>query len=401
MRIALVAEHYPPTSGGVATSAQRIARELVKLGADVRLFCFDNSKPITSDDYVIEEVDQGVRVARIGPFFLKRSDLGDIAIPDKVKAMFRRRALAQMARIAEQEGSQIVTSFYLLQAGFLAQFLARQLALPCVAGVRGNDIGLNIFHVERFGVIQWVVSSADWIVCVNEHLKRKLLLAFPEVERKSCVIENGVQVPDVVLPKSQARSNLLRATGWGGEDLIVTFIGTLREKKGIVTLLKAVERQPPHSGVRLLVIGPEIGNVEKRLCGDLWTLLKREGRLHVTGWINRREVADWAVGADVVVMPSLDDGMANGLLEGMALGLCPVASDIFQEVIQHRQSGLVVKRGDIFDLAQSFSLLAGDKRSAEAMGARARRDVKSRRDPRSEASSYLDLIERVLAEVRD
>jgi glycosyltransferase involved in cell wall biosynthesis len=398
MRIALVAEHYPPTSGGVATSAQRVARELVKLGANVQLFCFDNSKPVTADDYVIEEVDQGVRVARIGPFFLKRSDLGNASLPEKVKAMFRRRALAQMARIVEHEKSQVVLSFYLLQAGFLAQFLARQMALPCIAGVRGNDIGLNIFHVERFGVIQWVVNSADRIVCVNEHLQRKLLLAFPEVRSKSSVIENGVHVSDVVPSKPQARSNLLRATGWSEQDLIVTFIGTLREKKGIVTLLKAVEHQPPHSAVRLLVIGPEIGNVETRLCGDLWNLLKREGRLHVTGWVNRTEVASWAAGADVVVMPSLDDGMANGLLEGMALGLCPVASDIFREVVQHGQSGVIVKRGDVLDLSQSFSLLAGDRCSAESMGARACRDVKAQRDPRNEALAYLDLLQRTVTE---
>jgi glycosyltransferase involved in cell wall biosynthesis len=398
MRIAIVAEHYPPTSGGVATSSQRVARELVKLGADVQLFCFDNSKPVTSDDYVIEELDQGVRIARIGPFFLKRSDLGDSSLPEKVKSMFRRRALSQMARIAEQEKSQVVLSFYLLQAGFLAQFLARQLGLPCIAGVRGNDIGLNIFHVERFGVIQWVVNSADWIVCVNEHLRRQLLLAFPEVGSKSSVIENGVHVSDAAPSKSQARSNLLRAAGWGDQDLVVAFIGTLREKKGIVTLLKAVEHQPPHSVVRLLVIGPEIGNVETRLCGDLWALLKREGRLHVTGWVNRTEVASWAAGADVVVMPSLDDGMANGLLEGMALGLCPVVSDIFREVVQHGQSGMVVKGGDILALSRSFSLLAGDRRSVESMGARAYRDVKAQRDPRNEALAYLDLLQRIVTE---
>ena len=35
MKIALVAEGYPPMSGGVATSARRVSQELAALGHDV------------------------------------------------------------------------------------------------------------------------------------------------------------------------------------------------------------------------------------------------------------------------------------------------------------------------------------------------------------------------------
>jgi hypothetical protein len=69
MKIAFIAEHYPPTEGGVATSAQRVARELVNLGLDVHLICFDSTRALDSEDSVIVEDDQRVKISRVSPFF--------------------------------------------------------------------------------------------------------------------------------------------------------------------------------------------------------------------------------------------------------------------------------------------------------------------------------------------
>jgi len=82
--------------------------------------------------------------------------------------------------------------FYLLNAGYLALFASRELSIPFIAGVRGNDIGRNIFHTQRFGVIQSVIHGADKIVCVNEHLKRRMLVAFPEAISKTSIIPNSI-----------------------------------------------------------------------------------------------------------------------------------------------------------------------------------------------------------------
>ncbi|MBK6877782.1 MAG: glycosyltransferase [Ignavibacteria bacterium] len=82
--------------------------------------------------------------------------------------------------------------------------------------------------------------------------------------------------------------------------------------------------------------------MEAKLCGTLWNKLKANNTIYATGHIPRMDVNDWMIGGDIVVMPSLDDGMANGLLEGMALGLCPVVSDVFSDVVQQNENGLIV-----------------------------------------------------------
>ncbi|MBK6877720.1 MAG: hypothetical protein IPG99_15025 [Ignavibacteria bacterium] len=83
MRIGFIVEHYPTTQGGVATSAQRVARELVKLGLEVILICFDSTRPLDSEEFVSEEIDNNVKVFRIGPFFLKQKSINIDSFPEK------------------------------------------------------------------------------------------------------------------------------------------------------------------------------------------------------------------------------------------------------------------------------------------------------------------------------
>lgn len=396
VRIGFISEHYPPTDGGVATSTQRVARNLHKLGADVHVLCFDHSRPLTSKDYVCHENDDGVRVSRVGPFFLKQKSQSADRIPEKLKATFRRRAFNQMLHILKDEEVDILLSFYLLNAGFLANYVARGLGVPVVAGVRGNDIGRNIFHTERFAVTQWVISGAERVVCVNEFLRKRLMLAFPEAAAKSVVIPNSVPMVSGDRPnRISARNAILEQSGWDDTPVIVAFIGALREKKGVDTLLSALDILPSASPIRLMVVGPQLGGFEKHICGELWDRLVATDRVWCTGRIPLETVPSWAIGADIVAMPSIDDGMANGLLEGMSLGLCPIVTEIFGDVVADGINGIVVQAGDYQALANAFDQLSWDPIRIKRLGEAARVSME-RRTPSDEAKAYLELFQEIL-----
>ena len=213
MKIAFISEQYPPTDGGVATSTQRVAQAMSALGVSVHVLCFDHSRPLDVDDYVLTEYDHSVRISRVGPFFLRHKHLSKDGSSEKLKAALRRRAYGQMLRIIESD-TDVILSFYVINSGFIAQYLARTLNIPHVAGVRGDDIGRNIFNVERFAVIQWVINGADWVVSVNEHLKARMLMAFPEVRSRSCVIPNSVSPYLQSVPVERARTHVGLVTGW-------------------------------------------------------------------------------------------------------------------------------------------------------------------------------------------
>ena len=394
MRIGLIAEHYPPTHGGVATSARRIARSLAAAGADVHVLCFDTTGPVSVADYVREEVDGSVRVSRVGPFFLKNRDIPQEALPEKVRAILRRRAFEQMTRLARGSGREAILSLYVLNAGFIAAMVARELGLPHLLGVRGNDVGRNLFHVDRFGIVSWTLHAADTIVCVNHFLRHRLLLAHPDLAERCNVVPNGVHVPPRI-DRERARARLLAATGWSSDSVIFGFAGVMREKKGVVSIVDAAHELDGGSLARLLVVGPDLGPIERVMLGERWDRLCRAGRIHVTGTVERDRVNSYMAGADVVLMPSIDDGMANALLEGMALGLPALASDVFSDVVDDGRTGWIATRGDAASLVATVRT-AETSPLLEAMGRKARAHVAKAHRPSDEAQAYLKLLEECL-----
>jgi glycosyltransferase involved in cell wall biosynthesis len=357
---------------------------------------FDGSRSLTDDDYLVGENDEGVEIQRIGPFFLKQPSVEAERLSEKIRAVFRRRAFDQMEQLAKNFQPTIVLSFYVVNAGFLATYVARSLGLPHVVGVRGNDIGRNIFSIDRLAAVRLVIEGSTHVVCVNEHLRRRMLLAFPEVSKRASVIMNSVEMPSG-LPPQGSRNYLSTKLDWPASDPVAVFIGTPREKKGITLLLHAVEIARNQVPLRLLIVGPGLGGVERRQCGERWERLAASKVLHATGQISRTDALRIAAEGDIVVMPSIEDGLANGLLEGMALGLCPVVSDLFADVVPDGEIGWVAVRNNAAKFAEALvkAVNALGQRSRYKAAAQAR--IAEHHVPRREAEAYIRLFTSLIA----
>ena len=182
---------------------------------------------------------------------------------------------------------------------------------------------------KRLAPVSSAVDNASAIVCVNEHLRRRLLLAFPQVATKTKVILNGTIGEQSEQSRTHIREDIARQTGWHTASPWAVFIGTPREKKGLRNLLEAMLSLPENHELKLLCIGSEPGALEVRVCGSEWNRLKESGRLFCTGQLPRTEALRLAAGGDIIVMPSVEDGLANGLLEGMARTLSSCFRYIF------------------------------------------------------------------------
>jgi glycosyltransferase involved in cell wall biosynthesis len=79
---------------------------------------------------------------------------------------------------------------------------------------------------------------------------------------------------------------------------------------------------------------------------------------------------------DMIILPSLWEGLPNVLLEAMAAGLPVVASRIngIDEVVVDGKTGILCKPGDPQSLAEALLKIFADRGLAEAMG----RDGKNR-----------------------
>lgn len=397
MKICFFPEHYPPMDGGIATSAQRIAVHLRAIGNDVTVFTFDNIRRIDVGDYCNVAHEDGIPVYRFGPFFAKNKNIdkanGEFTT-ERDKAILRRRVFMQMLERAKKMGFDVVLSLAVINAGFMAQYLSNMLGIPHVVGARGNDVGTNLFDTSRAALVAQILRSSRSIVAVNQHLKSRIEMACPDLAGKVTVVKNGVHFDEKHLPSQERRRELIARCGWRETDLIVSFAGSLREKKGVGVLLYTLRQVNAKLAgkVRLLLIGPQVKDKDVQKVSEVWDDLRRENLVYVTGQVERSEVAGWYMSADVVVMPSIEDGMSNGLLEGMEVGLCPLATQLFCDVVIDKTTGLLVETNNVDALANEMEMLTVRRDLVRQYGLAAKEHVRIHHNAMDEARRYSEVL---------
>lgn len=102
---------------------------------------------------------------------------------------------------------------------------------------------------------------------------------------------------------------------------------------------------------------------------------------------------------DVLVMPSLRDGLPNALLEGMACERAVVATDVggMPDALVDGENGILVSVGDVSGLAAGIERLLGNPELGQRCGANARRTVLERFTPARELDLTLALYDDVTA----
>src|SRR5262249_32317760 len=128
--------------------------------------------------------------------------------------------------------------------------------------------------------------------------------------------------------------------------------------------------------VRFLVIGAV--SVEKSYKSEMEELARKlnlEGSVIFTG--QREDVADILRDVDIVVHPSLSEGLSNVILEAMAAAIPVVATRVggTPELVREGVTGLLVPPGNASDLAQAIGRLLDEPALARGLGDVARQRI--------------------------
>ncbi|MCK4794534.1 MAG: glycosyltransferase family 4 protein [Desulfobacteraceae bacterium] len=147
----------------------------------------------------------------------------------------------------------------------------------------------------------------------------------------------------------------------------VIAVGRLIQKKGFEGLVRAfalVVRRKPHTMLMIAGDGPG----QKRLNG-LIEQLALEDHAELLGWqepdvtLRLIEQATMLVAPSVIADDGDRDGIPNVVLEAFASGTPVIASNLegISEVVEHRKTGLLVKPGDVRELASAIEELLNNK----------------------------------------
>ena len=262
------------------------------------------------------------------------------------------------------------------KAGILGRIAARLAGVPIVIHTPHG----HAFHdyLSRSGsaalrqVERWLACWTDQIVCLTEAERDDHVRLGIGPPQRFEVIHSGVDVDRFKNAKPDVAAKR-RDLGLPPTGPLVGCVARLVPVKGVHYLLEAVPRitaAVPRATVVYVGDGPLRPDLERRA-----SVLGVNRAVAFLGL--RRDVAEIMPLFDLVVLPSLNEGMGKAAVEAMAAGRPVVGSRIsgIQDVVTDGQTGLLVLPADPEALAVAILRCLADPELALAMGRRAQAQV--------------------------
>lgn len=203
-----------------------------------------------------------------------------------------------------------------------AGWLARWLGIPYVVKVHGSDLNVQASHASRRVQIRSTLRHAGAVVAVSRALADKAVAIGADAKRVH-VIYNGV---DSALfspgPRDAARARLQLPLA----QPLLLFVGNLKLAKGCMDLLEAfpaVADACPHARLVFVGDGPCLARI-----GDRSAQMGLAERVQCMGAAEHASLGDWFRAADLLCLPSHNEGVPNVVLEAMACGTPVVATRV-------------------------------------------------------------------------
>ena len=371
----LLSERYSPDLGGVARSATRTATALSRLGINVHVLAWTRS---------------------LQPGELQTTRPDDSAAPTLHRlGLFSNWDMSMQHSLNVLEWLHGTHAFdgtwghYVYPAGFMAVMFAEMVGLPSTVSARGNDIDRLMFPPGDFARLTWTLDRASVVNAVSQDLMRKIdvLLGRPS---NGVVVSNVVDA-DTFCPVSDGSSvaQQREELRLPKDDVILGFCGELRHKKGLPFVLQALAEGQSKRPTRLLVIGDVRPREQSTISSFLLDHPQLDDRITVTGHQDTpADVARYLRVCDIVLQPSVWDGLPNAVLEAMACERIVICSDAggIPEAITHGETGFVIPKAQLHRLSEGIDeVLTMPSVDREAICRRARQSILNHFHPRVEA----------------
>lgn len=391
MKIALLSEKYTPDIGGLAISSGRLARLLASAGHDVRVFA-PTLNLLPSEKRTLPPGE--VRVTRFGAY--KRVDDTLVDWFELLVDEYRR------------EPFDILHAYFLPQAGFVAAYAGKYLNVPSVVSIRGNDIERAAFDPAKFSHVMYALQSASAVTTNASELARK---AKAFVDREIVLIPNGIDTEHFKpMERNEGLAGILLNTkGHEGKknpstllrareerSFVIGFVGELREKKGLRTLLSGYAQVTKYRPASLLIVGDVRAGDDKKAF-DEFRVTNPQLPIIVTGAIPHQDMPAYYSLMDVFVHPSLRDGMPNALLEAMACGKGVIATPVggTVDVLEDGINGWTIPVSDADALGTKIQAVLEDDAARERVGKSAREKIQNEFTLEKELEGNLAVYENI------
>lgn len=350
---------YPPLGGGAANATAYILAEYAKL-PDLEVDLVTSS---VDSEFHLEQIGANIRVHKL-PIGKNSANLHFQSQVDLLIYMWKAWWFSR--KLIQKEKYNLSHSFFTVPCGLISLVHYWLYDLPYVVSLRGSDVP---GYSDRFGfVYQWlsplfgyIWQKAAAVVSNSEGLRELALKTRPQ--QAIDIIYNGIDVVEF-RPETSRRP----------VDKFILTPGASRvtARKGLNYLIEAVAQlapQYPQLQLRIMGDGNERENLEA-----LVKQLKLEKSVEFLGRVPHEKVLPYYQEASAFVLPSLNEGMSNAMLEALATGLPLIATDCggSKELITEGENGLFIRMADAKDIAEKIERLLRDAELVKKMGAHSR-----------------------------
>jgi len=239
----------------------------------------------------------------------------------------------------------VACNFWLYPEGYATVAVARKLGIPAVVGSIGSDLNRFVDPASRW-LTRLAMKRATFVVTKSEHLRQRAIDMGVSASKVG-TIRNGCN-PSVfhLGDRSAARAQL----AIDDKAELVLFVGRLDTAKGIEELLEAfaslASRRP---SLRLAFVGDGPGGQHLRSKSKHLAL---EDRITLNGPCSSPKVAQWLAAANVLALPSYNEGYPNVVIEALSCGRPVIATNVggILELV-NEESGILIAPKDSRALA--------------------------------------------------
>lgn len=344
-RVALLTPFASPSVRGNAITVERIARGLRARGVDLRVW----------DLSVAAEVSVERQVAQYAP--------------------------------------TLVHAFHAYRAGPLALRLARQAEIPLLVTITGTDVNHDLFDPERAQLVGRVLQGAAAVTVFDPSMAARIVQALPDMAARVTAVPQSAFFEAAANAWAPALA-LRRAPG-----PILLFPGGIRMVKNPLFPLEPLDGlTSAYPSMELLYVGPILdpGEGEKLLRG----LGSRRWARHL-GAVPHARMRALLEATDVVLNCSISEGgMANSVLEALALGRAVLASNIDgnRSLVEDGVTGFLFDGPAEF--AEKCGRLLAEPDLRQRLGEAGRERVHSRFSAERELDGYLGVYGRLAPALR-
>jgi len=322
------------------------------------------------------------------------------ALARDIRPLADLRALLGLARLLRREEPDLL-HLHTSKAGFLGRLASRFVGKrPVIYSPHGTI--LNGYFSPRVTRLfarldAWAARFTDRIVCYTSLEAAEYLAAGIGRRGQYAVIPNGLEV-EAYARQAALPAQTRAALGLPPGSRAVLCGARLVPVKGQTYLLQAWPSVLKREARALLLLAGD-GPEEHRLRTQV-AALGLAGSVRFLGF--REDIASLLACAELLVLPSLNEGFGMVLLEAMAMGSPVVASAVggVPEVVLDGRTGLLVPPADPEALAAAILRLLGDPGFARQMGETGRERARKSFSREAFLQAHRDLYENLLVPKR-